>query len=448
MKSMVKFALMFPFFVFLLTPSSSKAQGSPNVTLLANVNSYSSVGYNDCWGYTAPDGREYALLGVQNGTSIIDITDPPYDNEVAFIPSAGSLWKDIKTYRQYAYVVTESPGGMEIIDLSDLPNSASLAATYSGLSRSHNIYIDTTKAILYAEGEGSQIVRTISLSDPLNPMQLSFFGIECHDIYARNNIAYVSEGGSGSIGIYNLTNSSSPSLLRRINIPANGYVHNAWLSDDSKYLMTTEETHGKTIKLWDVSNFGSITMTDDYIGPNNFAHNTHIKGDFAYISHYEAGLRIVDISDPYDIFEVGHYDTYSGSGYGCWGAFPFFASGKVLASDVETGLYVVSFSVPTGVDGSVERPIEFAISPNYPNPFNPTTTINYDVPTSSEVMLVIYNVLGQRVRTLVNGVAEPGRYKAVWDGTNDFGLPVGSGTYLYRFDAGKFIMTEKMILLK
>ncbi len=57
-------------------------------------------------------------------------------------------------------------------------------------------------------------------------------------------------------------------------------------------------------------------------------------------------------------------------------------------------------------------------------------------------------MLGQRVRTLVSGIAEPGRYKAVWDGANDFGLPVGSGTYLYRFEAGKFVKTEKMVLLK
>ena len=147
MKYSLNFVLSAPFLIFLLTPSLGNAQGSPNVTLLANVNTYPSVGYNDCWGYTAPDGREYALLGVQNGTSIIDITDPPYDSEVAFIPSAGSLWKDIKTYRSYAYVTTESSGGMQIIDLSNLPNSASLASTYSGLGASHNLYIDTTNAI-------------------------------------------------------------------------------------------------------------------------------------------------------------------------------------------------------------------------------------------------------------------------------------------------------------
>ena len=292
-------------------------------------------------------------------------------------------------------------------------------------------------------------MRTISLADPLNPLQVSFFGVACHDIYARDNIAYVSEGNSGTIGIYDLTTPSSPSFLQRLNIPAPpGFVHNAWLSDDSNFMMTTEETPGKTVKLWDISNLGSITMTDDYIGPNNFAHNTHVKGDFAYISHYEAGLRIVDISDPFDIFEVGHYDTYSGSGLGCWGAFPFFASGKVLASDVETGLYVLFFSVPTAVGGSTELPTRFAVSSNYPNPFNPTTTINYELPTASVVRLDIHDVLGQKVRTLVHEAMEAGSHKAIWDGRNDAGLPVVSGTYIYRFEAGGFVRTRKMVLVK
>ena len=102
------------------------AQNSPNVPLLVQVNQYPGVGYNDCWGYTAPDGREYALLGVRNGTSIIDITDTENVYEVTFIPSATSTWKDIKTYQHYAYTVTEAAGGLQIIDLSNLPASAEL----------------------------------------------------------------------------------------------------------------------------------------------------------------------------------------------------------------------------------------------------------------------------------------------------------------------------------
>jgi len=132
----------------LITFSLLGQTGSPNVPFLANFDDYHSTGYNDCWGYTASNGREYALLGVLNGTSIIDITDTDNLNEIAFIPSSNSTWKDIKTYQHYAYVVNETGGGLQIIDLSNLPGSASLINTWNGINASHNIYIDEINNIL------------------------------------------------------------------------------------------------------------------------------------------------------------------------------------------------------------------------------------------------------------------------------------------------------------
>jgi choice-of-anchor B domain-containing protein len=345
------------------------AQGSPNVQLLAHVNDYPSEGYNDCWGYVAPDGREYALLGVRNGTSILDITDTNNVTEVVFIPSASSTWKDIKTYQHYAYVVTEASGGMQIIDLSDLPNSATVVGTVTDFQSSHNIYIDVPNAIIYIEGNNSNPVYAYSLADPVNPTFLSSFGIECHDIFARDNIAYISEGSSGSIGIYDLNNPTQPVLLQRLQIPSAGYVHNAWLTDDSHYMMTTEETIGKTIKMWDISDLNNITFTDDILAPGQLAHNAHIKGKYAYVSHYSDGLRIYDISDPYNIVEAGYYDTADD-----WGAYPFFASGKILISDIDDGLYVVFF------EGAREG------DPLDPNP--PANVIAYsDFNTPTSIML-------------------------------------------------------------
>jgi choice-of-anchor B domain-containing protein len=339
------------------------AQTSQELQLLATFNPYPAVGYNDCWGYTAPDRNEYALLGVQNGTSIVNISDPLNLSEVAFIPGPSSLWKDIKTYLHYAYVVNESSGGLQIIDLSNLPTSATLVNTYTGFSTSHNIHIDEANAMLYAEGGLSEPVRALSLIDPVNPVQVSSFGTECHDIYSRDNIVYVSEGNSGSVGIFDLSVPASPNLITRINIPNSGYVHNAWLSDDGNYLMSTEETPGKTIKLWDIHDLNQITLTDEYLGPSGLAHNTHIKGNYAYISHYADGLRVVDISDPNNIFEVGYYDTYSppsSSFEGAWGAWPFFSSGKLIISDISTGLHVVYFAGAADAD---------ALDPNPPSNF-------------------------------------------------------------------------------
>ena len=117
-----------------------QGQGSPNVPLLENVNGHAGAGYNDCWGYTAPDGREYALLGVQDGTSIIDITDNPPFSEVTFIPSITSIWRDIKVYENHAFIVADGAGihGMQVLDLAQLssvtvsPKTLNSTALYFG----------------------------------------------------------------------------------------------------------------------------------------------------------------------------------------------------------------------------------------------------------------------------------------------------------------------------
>ncbi len=327
------------------------AQSSPNVSLIANLDDYSQNGYTDCWGYTAPDGREYALLCVNHGTSIVDITENNNVREVAFIPSSGT--KDIKTLGHYAYGVNENieDYGMVIIDLSDLPNSATLVSQFTGFRSSHNIFIDENNAVLYAQNRNNttrgDAVRVLDLSDPLHPAKITTFGIGCHDIFARGNIAYISESGNSSIGIYDLTIPATPIFIQRIPFPGNGFSHNSWLSADGSFLMTTEETTGNSIKLWDIRDSQNPEITDDYLADDGLAHNAFIKGRFAYVAHYTDGLRILDISDPFNIEEVGFYDTFPGSptGFfsGAWGAYPFFTSGKVLISDISTGLYVVFF---------------------------------------------------------------------------------------------------------
>ncbi len=107
----------------------------------------------------------------------------------------------------------------------------------------------------------------------------------------------------------------------------------------------------------------------------------------------------------------------------------------------------VSVPVLSTVDES-GIPMEFALRQNYPNPFNPVTILSYDLPVQSLVRLTIYDVLGREMRSLVNQIQEPGIKSVIWDASNDFGKPVSAGIYLYRIEAGEFIQTNKMILLK
>ena len=93
-------------------------------------------------------------------------------------------------------------------------------------------------------------------------------------------------------------------------------------------------------------------------------------------------------------------------------------------------------------------PTEFALHENYPNPFNPTTTLRFDLPELSDLTLTIYNMLGQRVRTFNMQGTAAGYHTITWDATNDFGEQVGAGVYLYQLQAKDFVKTRKMVLLK
>ena len=95
-----------------------------------------------------------------------------------------------------------------------------------------------------------------------------------------------------------------------------------------------------------------------------------------------------------------------------------------------------------------QLPEQFALHYNYPNPFNPTTTISYDLPEQAQVTLSVYDLLGKKIKTLVNQSQDAGNNIAVWDGTDEFGRPVSAGVYLYRIKAGEFTQTRKMLLLK
>jgi flagellar hook assembly protein FlgD len=85
---------------------------------------------------------------------------------------------------------------------------------------------------------------------------------------------------------------------------------------------------------------------------------------------------------------------------------------------------------------------------NYPNPFNPSTTIQYEIPKTARVVLKIYDMLGREVKILVNRVQSPGQKSVIWDGTDQSGNLVSSGIYLYRLQSGEFTESKKMILMK
>ena len=125
---------------------------------------------------------------------------------------------------------------------------------------------------------------------------------------------------------------------------------------------------------------------------------------------------------------------------------------EFASNDVNNPIVAIPVQVyvtpPVGINTDDQIPFTFAVGHNYPNPFNPTTTIKYQLPQMSDVKLVIYNVLGQKVRTLINRQVEAGYHTVVWDGHNDSGQQVATGLYIYKFEASDYVKTMKMMLLK
>jgi choice-of-anchor B domain-containing protein len=435
-----------------------------NVKLISHLNDYPNIGYSDCWGYTAPNGDEYALLGTIEGVSIVNVTDPNNIVEVDYIPFVSAPpfgWYDMKTYQNYMYVSCEGTTNILMVDLSPLPGPVSIVGTFSGLtSEPHNIFIDTEAALLYAveDFNFNPTVRIFSLADPENPLQVSTIntsnnGTDSHDLFAQDSVLYIAEGTNPSIGIYDMSDPANPALLKRLNIPAAGYVHQVWVSEDNNYMVTTEETPDKTVKVWDIRDLNNITLVSEYLGESQLAHNAYIKGDYIYISHYESGLKVLDFSNPAAVTEFGFYDTYLQSNIpgfnGAWGVYPFTSNEMIFVSDMQSGLYVLQLEGVVGIeDEKSELPERFSLGQNYPNPFNPTTTLRYALKENGDVTLKIYNELGQLVKTLVNEKQTAGYKEVQWNGTNEFDVKVASGVYIYRIEANDFRQLRKMIFLK
>ena len=130
---------------------------------------------------------------------------------------------------------------------------------------------------------------------------------------------------------------------------------------------------------------------------------------------------------------------------GDWTVFATDGVDTTLSSDVWN--ISLDASGVLSVDGEI-LPTVFALHQNYPNPFNPITTLRYDLPEQSMVNIIIYDLLGRQVRTLINQTQDAGFKSVIWNATNDHGKPVSAGVYLYQIQAGEFVQTKKMVLLK
>ena len=382
-------------------------------TLLFNWQDTTLVGswaydntYNECWGLIIND-REFAVIGSTAGTHIFDVTNPHNSYEVGFITGGytggGVIHRDYHDFAGYLYIVCDEGNSstLQIVDISNLPNSINTVYDSNTLlTTCHNIYIDTSTAKLYACAANSAM-DVYTLNTPTEPILIYSYNEvgHVHDAFVRNDSAYLNCGNEG-FKIFDFSNvnqlGDQPTLLGELtSYPDAGYNHSGWLSHDGTLYAMQDENHGYDVKILDVSNVSNISVLSTFnsgIDPNSIAHNGIIKGNKLYISYYQDGLRVFDISDPYNPIQTWEYDTYSPNNHnsykGAWGVYPFLPSGNIIVSDMQSGLYIINLS--TSTPNKIETKSKNRI---YPNPTTDKITI-----ISEAEKIIIYNSLGIKVK--------------------------------------------------
>ena len=316
---------------------------------------------NDIWGYIDSTGIEYAIVGRRDRTEIVDIsTTPATPAVVATISGPTSIWRDIKVLGNYAYIVHDSitsgtNQGIQIVDLST-PVAASIVASYTtNFNSAHNIYIEGN--YLYACGvspsrSGVRPLVILDITNPTAPVELgAYTGTLLHDIYVRGNLLYGAAQNLPGVVILDVTDKAAPVELGQFNTPEN-IGHNTWLSDDGQHLFVTNEVLGGHLRIYNVSNPAAVFLVGEYEArPNRIIHNVYISGNLAYISYYAEGVVILDIADPASPKEIAIYDTSDvplpdpptsslQAEHGIWGLYPFYPSGRIVASDIERGMFL------------------------------------------------------------------------------------------------------------
>jgi choice-of-anchor B domain-containing protein len=336
-----------PALALLLLPAALPAQGN-GVTKVSRTDQYSD--YNDVWGYTAPDGREYALLGTTTGTAIYNCTDPAAPYRTGFIGGAVSTWRDMKTYGNYAYVVTEGGTGVQIISLADPENPFLVKTWGTGIvAHAHNIAIDLGTGLAYIPGTSTG-TPVIDLADPENPVLVATYSqFYVHDMHVQDGLAHLAEIYEGKYRIVGVDNLPNFPVKDSIRTPGD-FTHATWVNESNTICAVTDESSGGKITIYDVSNPTNIVKLSTYtINPNVIVHNVFIRGSRIYASWYTEGFVCIDISNPSNPTLVGDYDTSTDTGTydGAWGCYPFAPSGHVYISDRLNGLYILKVNDDT-----------------------------------------------------------------------------------------------------
>ena len=386
---------------------------------------------NDSWGWTDPNTqKEYALMGINKGVVFIDITNPltPIILGTLKTSTVNSSWRDIKVYKDYAFIVSEALNhGMQVFDLKRLrtvttpPEEFSADVHFTEFGSAHNIVINEESGYAYIVGASRSSTYIggpifINIQDPLNPISEGGFaaGGYSHDAqvvtYNGPDNDYTGKeiligSNENEVVIADVSDKNNPKAIATISYTNVRYAHQGWFTEDFKYFILGDEldelrvgNNTRTI-VFDFTDLDNPLYHFDYVGSNAaIDHNGYVKNNIYYLASYTAGVRMIDVSDATNknFTEVGYFDTYPNNNNtafnGVWNVYPYFPSGNIIISDIDDGFFVIRKSGTLGLENQKLKN-SFSL---YPNPVSEKVTIRMaNNKTINSVR--IFSILGKKV---------------------------------------------------
>ena len=410
---------------------------------------------NDSWGWTDPNtGKEYALIGLTDGTAFIDISDAENPVHVGTLPTqtVPSSWRDVKVFENNAYIVSEAMGhGMQVFDLTQLedvvvpPMTFSANAVNTSFGSAHNIIINEDSGYAYPVGArnlagtarlfggGPIFIDINGVASGATPSGFNEGGYNATDDNAADGYSHdaqvVTYNGPDTehvgkeiligsnqeiITIVNISDKANPVLLSTISYNQVGYTHQGWFTEDQRYFILGDETDERDFGfptrtlVFDFNDLDNPAFEYQYDGPTDaIDHNGYVLGDNFYMANYNAGMRVLEIvrtgsgdTENYGMIEVGSFDSRPESdtaGFnGAWNVYPYFASGNIVISDIDRGFLLVKQSEVLGTPDLEGIDNAFQISPN---PTNGDIRLSASMPIEKAE---IFDILGKRIMLIEN----------------------------------------------
>jgi choice-of-anchor B domain-containing protein len=363
---------------------------------------------SNLWGFfDLDDRREYAVMGLNTGTTVVDVTDSTAPRVVGAITGPTSSWREVKVYQRWnaargrhdawAYVVSEAPtAGLQIIDLSNLPASISHVATFRGFDTAHTVFlanvdpgsgasnVPDVAPVLYIEGSDEGFL-ALDISDPVAPRIAGrLLNSYVHDVWAgvfrgvrasrcgpgHDPCEIVADWGGDAVRFVDFTDKAAPVVISAFHYPDLGYAHSGWISRDGNYLFSFDEGDelfaggNSRIRILDVTDFAFPRLAAVWTSSTlAIEHNGYVVGDRLWVSYYERGVTVLDVSTPTAPRETGFFDTYpardAAGFHGSWGVYPFLPSGTILLSNIDgaAGLFLLRQEVHASQPPDARPPV-------------------------------------------------------------------------------------------